>query len=701
MIMKKNILFLGFLTAIVTGCIKETYDMNKISDEIHLSPTFAIAGVKGDVLFSDLVKSSDTIVFDQDNFVRVIFKQDSIINLQLSDFYDLDNMVTFNSSYELGVLSIGSFQGSLSVSLNQITQKLPTLLRNQITALDDGSTHLFPLLPSVNLGEYSFTALENFDNATFESGYLDITVKNNLTAPLSGLTLTLLNSSDRSFISTVNIPSVNAGQTHTTSVDLTDKKVTSTIIAGIVLSGSPGTSTPVIISLNNSNITMTAGGRDLKVKSGRILIPSQQISSLDNLDTVTFDPGFGIELDEIRIATGNLSCILTSGTSLSASVSLTLPTVTRNGSVLTHTITTGTGTVFEENIDFTGTLIDLGTDPVQPFNRIPLEYSINVGSEGVLVDYNSTDKIELDLSLENPDFDYVKGYFGQESESIEADTLDLDIDDILNRISGTFLISSPSIKLDYSNSFAIPLKVDFQATGKRGTETINLGLDPVTIASPEYPASRDINSSILIDKNNSDLPELISLPPGRIIFSGAATMNPEGNNGLRDNYVFGNSRFLASAEVEVPMEFRMNNLQFSDTVDNFLKVDDEDSPVKPENFKNLELNLIAKNEFPMSVAVKMTLFNSETGMNLSTIDASSLLGAAPVDASGKSTGDKETTTSLKLTTEFFNDIKNADQIIIGFTLNTSNSGTTDVKIYSDYKIQFKSSILFRPEIIFN
>ncbi|HUX97541.1 MAG TPA: hypothetical protein VMV47_17540 [Bacteroidales bacterium] len=701
MIMKKNILFLGILAAIVTGCIKETYDMNKLSDEIHISPTFVIAGVKGDVIFSDLVKSSDTIVFDQDNFVKVIFKQDSIINLQLSDFYDFDNMVTFNKSYELGVLSIGSFQGSLSVSLDQITQKLPTLLRNQITALDDGSAHLFPPLPSVDLGEHAFTAFENFDNATFESGYLDITVTNNLTTPLSGLTLNLLNSSDRSFISTVSIPAVNPGQTQTSSVDLTDKRVTSTVIADVVLTGSPGTSTPVIISLDYSNISMTVGGRDLKVKSGRILIPAQQISSLDNVDTVSFDPGFGIELDEIRIASGYLSYIFKSATLLSASINLTLPTVIRNGSAVTHTITSGMNTQFEENIDFSGTLIDLGIDPLQPFNRIPLEYSIIVGSDGVLVNYNSTDKIELDLSLENPDFDYVKGYFGQESESIEPDTLDLDIDDILNRISGTFLISSPSIKLNYSNSFAIPLKIDFQATGKRGTDTVNLGLEPITIASPEYPASRDIASSILIDKINSDLPELISLPPGQVIFSGAATMNPEGNNELRDNYVFGNSRFLGSVEIEVPMEFRMSNLQFSDTIDNFLKVDDENSPVKPENFKKLELNLIAKNEFPLSVAVKMGLYNSETNTILNIIDASSLLGAAPVDANGKSTGEKETTTNLKLTTEFFNDIKNADQIIIWFTLNTSNNGTSDVKIYSDYKIQFRSSLLLRPEIIFN
>ncbi len=701
MIRRLNIFIYGLLALTITGCIKETYDMTKLSDEAHFSPALAISGVKGSVSFSDLVKSSDTIVFDDDNFVRVVYKQDSVIDLRLKDFYDLGSMVSFSKSYELGVLSIGNIQGTMSLSLKEITQKMPEILRNQITVLDDGSAHLFPPFPSVNLGERTFSAFQNFDNAIFESGYLDVIVTNNLTTPLSGINVNLFNGSDRSAIGTISIPPIQPGQSQSSSVDLANKKITGTIMAAVVLTGSSGTSTPVIISLNNSNISVVARGRDLKVKSGKILLPTQGITTLDNKDTISFDPGFGIELDELRIATGNLSYLLNSGTLLSASVTMKLPTVTRNGSAITHTINLGTGTRVSGAIDFRGTLTDLGSVAVHPYNRIPLEYSITVGSGGLLVNYNSTDKIEIDLSLEDPEFDYVKGYFGQESESIEPDSIDLDIDDILKNLTGSFLISSPSIKLKYSNSFAIPLKIDFMATGIRGKETVDLGLEPIVLASPQYP-NRDISSSIVIDKNNSDLPELISLPPGKVIFSGAAHMNPGVNNGLRDNYLYGNSRLLGSVEVEVPMEFRMNNLQFNDTMDNFLKLDDEDNPVNPENFKTLELSLTAINGFPLSVGVEMSLFDSKTRKVLSNVSASDLLGAAKVDPNtGKVTEGKETTTTLKLTKEFFEDIRNADRIIIYFTLNTSNEGSVDVKIYSDYKIQFKSSLLFRPDIIFN
>ncbi len=701
MIKKLCIAVLAVSAVFVTGCVKETYDMNKLSGEIHLSPNWIIPGVKGNISFSDLVEAGDTVVYDENNFVKLIFKQDSVINLKLADFYDLNNMVSFSRSYQIGVLSIGSFQGTLSVTLNQITQYMSASDRNKIRPLD-GQTVPFPSFSSVNLTEMTFSAFQNFDNAVFQSGYLDITLTNNLTTPLNSINISLFNTPGHTAIGTVTIPPVQPGQTQTSSVDLTDKSVTSSVIAAIVLSGSPGNSNPVLISLNNSNIALTARGRDLKVKSGRIVLPPQIITTLDDKDTVSFDPGSGIELDKIKIITGVLSYTMTSNTALAASVSITLPTMIKDIDPVTYTITAGTASQHTGTIDVSGTTTDLGSDPSQPFNSIPLYYSINVGSNGVLVDYNSTDYVKIDLALDNPDFDYVKGYFGQESETIEPDTLDPDIDDVLNHITGEFLMSSPSIRLNYSNSFAIPVKVNLQAVGKRGSDTVNLGLDPLTIISPTFPASRDVVSTIVIDRNNSDLPELISLPPGKVIFSGSAIMNPDGNTGLRDNYVFGSSRFLGSLEVEVPLEFRMKNLQFADTLDNFLQSDTgDDNPIKPENIKSLEFSLTATNYFPLEVSVKMSLYDETTRSIKSTIDATNLLEAAPVDANGRSNGFSETTTRLKLTGEFFEEIKNADKMIIWFNLNTASSGAVDVKIYSDYKINFKTALIFEPEIIFN
>ncbi len=43
----------------------------------------------------------------------------------------------------------------------------------------------------------------------------------------------------------------------------------------------------------------------------------------------------------------------------------------------------------------------------------------------------------------------------------------------------------------------------------------------------------------------------------------------------------------------------------------------------------------------------------------------------------------------------------ADKIIFKFTMNTTDNGSKDVKIYSDYKIDFKASLVLKPDIKFD
>jgi hypothetical protein len=54
-------------------------------------------------------------------------------------------------------------------------------------------------------------------------------------------------------------------------------------------------------------------------------------------------------------------------------------------------------------------------------------------------------------------------------------------------------------------------------------------------------------------------------------------------------------------------------------------------------------------------------------------------------------------TGIEITREFWEKVNDADQIIFSFTLNT----TDNVKIYSDYKIDFKAALVLKPDIRFN
>jgi len=491
------------------------------------------------------------------------------------------------------------------------------------------------------------------------------------------------------------------------SINLTNQTVSNSLKVAAILSGSPGNTTPVLISLANSGIQITVKGRDLKVKSGRIIVPAQPLTNFDNKDTMTFNPGAGIEVDELKMLAGSLSYHIQSTAPLSASLSFKIPSSKRNNIPINETIPVPSGANVNGTITLTNSFFDLGDDPKKPYNRLAVEYAIDINAGSALVNFNETNEIKMDMQLLNPSFDYLKGYFGQQTETIDPGTMNLDIKDILRNITGTMLISNPSIKFNYLNSFAVPAEFTLNASAKRNTQTVNLALTPATynlLTPVGAPVTRDIAGVIAINKTNSALPALISLPPEEIVFSGSAKMNPAGDpTHLRNNYVFGDSRFLGSVEVEVPLEFRFNNLQFTDTIDNFLKDTGgaDDSPVKPEDFKLLRIDLTAKNGFPMGVSIKMKLYDPVTKTVKSTIDATDLLKPATVDASGKVTASVESITKLEFTREFFSMVNKADEVIIQFTLNTTGNGAGDVKIYSDYNIEFNAALVVKPEIKFN
>jgi hypothetical protein len=691
--------FLITLILATTGCIKETYDMNKLSKKVHLSPTLAISAIKGDISLLNMVKSNDTLIFDENLLGKIVFKKESVINLKLADFYDFGNMVSYSHTYTVGDLSLDPFLLTKEFSLGVLSDYFPTPLHDEIL-LNNNTQHPFPALPSIDIGEKTFS-FSNFENAVFRSGFIDISVTNNLNTPLNSISVKVFNTIGHTPIGNeIIIPPVDPGQSQTASINLADETVTNSIITSIVLAGSPGTgTTPVLIDTLNSNIQITIHGRNLVAKSGRMIIPQQTITSFSNNDTITFDPGTGIEVDKLSITTGNLSYRFQSSCPLKVSFGVSLPTVLRSGNILSELIDVNPNSITNGTIPVNNTIFDLSSDPEQPFNRVPMETSVVVESDGSLVNFNSTDEIQFDLNFPDPVFDYIKGYFGEQVETIQPDSIDFDIADIINHITGDFHISSPSITLNYINSFSIPVQIALIAEGKKKAETVNLGLAPFILEYPVYPPDTVVSASYVIDKNNSSLPDLISMPPEKIRFSGSAKMNPDGKSEQR-NYVFGKSRLFGSLDVEVPLDFWFNNLQFADTVKNFLKDNSSsnDNPIKPENFELFRVDITAKNGFPLGVSLKMSLYDSVDDSVTSTVVATNILEPAPVDTNGKATGTTETSTSIEFTSEFFKSIDISDKIIFKFTLNTTGNGTKDVKLYSDYRIDFNASLVLKPDI---
>lgn len=693
--MMKKLLLLAFSVSLLTyGCIKETYDLDKVSEKAQFSPSVFVPVFKGTAAFGDFVRENDTVVFGDDKFVRLIFREDSVIDIDLDDLYDLNDLVDYNEYYQLGELEIDPFTGSFGLTLSQITQNFSTSLRDQFALLDDGSPHPFPQFPETPLGIQPFPDFSNFEEAVFSSGYIDIELVNNLPAPLGSVEITL--SDEMGQVGTpLVIDEILSGQTGSQSIDLSGLTLTNSLSASIVLSGSPGNPDPVLISLENSGITVSITGRDLKISSGKVILPEQTISSGMNTDTITFTPSQEMELESMAILTGIMKWTLSTNMSLYASVDLTLPTVKRNGIPLSDIISIESQGFGDGEFDLTNTVVEMNSDLEHPYNKLPYTYSIKVSSDNNIIEFNSADMVQFGLNLSNPEFDYIKGYFGQETESLESETLDLGIEDILGNITGDFRLSDPSITLDYENSFGLPIEIVLDINGIKNSESINLGLDPINIDHPDDLVERDISSSFVVDKDNSTLPDFVSLPPEEVVISGSAKMNPAGDElHLRDNYIYGTSRFLGSVEIEVPLELSIDNLHLCDTTENFIS--DEDFGFDPGDVKMLTLDIHAENGFPFGVSFSLSLYDSESQAVLATMEAPGFLEAAPVDSYGKVNGIAESEKRIEFTDDFLDKVNDADQIIFDFEVSTTNS--QNVRIYSDYKIDFDVVLGINPVI---
>jgi hypothetical protein len=283
---------------------------------------------------------------------------------------------------------------------------------------------------------------------------------------------------------------------------------------------------------------------------------------------------------------------------------------------------------------------------------------------------------------------------------IDPGTFDLNIDDILSHITGDFLIANPILKFNYSNSFPDSVKIFLKASGSRKDKTINLNLVPFGLAKPNLPAQQVITSSYTINKSNSNLQLLISLPPEKLNYSGNVTLTSVVKSDPAAENILGPNRVTGSLELEVPLELKINNLQFTDTVDNFIKDDgnNSDNPANPEDFQYLRVIMSAKNGFPLGASVKMSLYDSVTRTIKNSVEASGILAPAPVDSNGKATGVTESSAIIEFTKEFFSTVNKADKIIFRFTLNSTGNGSQNVKIYSDYRINFKAALVVKPDI---
>jgi len=693
--MNKRVIYTGLgiisIFILINSCVKETYDMDKLSTQGAVNIGVSVPVVNGSLTLGDAIESDDTLQFLGDNSIKIVFEEDSLFTFDVSEILDIPAQDEQNKIFKVRALELADFSGGGSISLDDISAGFPQILRSALELLEITPGVFPPIIPPLPGDSITIDSFSNFAQVEFSSGFVTVTITNNLPVAVT-LEVALRNTSDDSQIgNTLTFNDIPPGGTANSQIDLTGEVVSSSIRAELVTISSSGSSVPVTVDLANDNISVSVTTSDLTIIRGQAYLPEQLFLSITN--TIQFNLGSDVEITYIELNTAHIDYTLVSHFAEDIEVVITLPASLAGTDTTRFPIHLGASGVQSGQLSLDNTRNDFSTDPAQPYNSIPFEYGLSVKpSGGGMVNFDLTDSVVLAYTIKDIDFSYVEGYFGQHSFNVDEDSIDLGLGEIEDNISGTFTLTNPIVNINFSSSIGVPVSFDLNLIGGNNAgETQGLNAPTMNIAYPADRYNSPDASTISFNKDNTDIVELIEMRPGEINYSGGATVNPLGKQGW-DNFVTDESSVVAGLEIELPLEFRANNLTLQDTIENPLKPEDseEDEDFSVDDIEFASLHLFVNNGFPLEIGFKIQLYDSVAGQVLSTLDVPVLFPAAPVDGNGVVTESTEDTTSIVITGEFLENLEIADELIVSGSFNTYNSGA--VKILTTYTLDFKLGV---------
>jgi len=314
------------------------------------------------------------------------------------------------------------------------------------------------------------------------------------------------------------------------------------------------------------------------------------------------------------------------------------------------------------------------TNGGQTVNTIPVKVVMTINPiEGN--PSSPSDELRFSANVENLDFSEFAGYVGQQSYQLKIDTINVNL--FKNFKAGVFFIANPTLNIDIKNSFGVPTNLNFQKLKalnpdqQSSTElSVDLPVDPLTNQSNlrrlRSPAKYGLaNTDIDLNKNNSNIAQVISFLLKNIVYETKAEFNPEGK--VARNFITDTSGIGIDVFLKIPFEGRVRRFFLVDTIDlNFEIAEDLDKGT---------VRIIADNGFPVDAKLQMYFQDSlyNTIDSLYSEGAQSAIPAADIDSNGDAIGSRRVITDANVNRERLERLENGRYAVIVAELNTTES----------------------------
>jgi hypothetical protein len=400
-----------------------------------------------------------------------------------------------------------------------------------------------------------------------------------------------------------------------------------------------------------------------------ILIPEpiEIIVSQDNSYEVETQNNALVDSVEIREGVINISARNT--TSSRANIQFSFWSLTENtGDTIEVLLENVSGGQFvSDQIDLSGALLNL-TDGGTSTNTFTYEVTLSVFTEGTPI--LAGQGVEYDVNTTDFQYEAAYGYMGNYEVSVNPDPVEVDFFE--NFLAGSYYFAEPYVNLSISTNVGVEAEFiidDFTAFDADGFPVASL--EGKIINNPprlEGPSLEEfgsfIDNNILIDVNNSNIDEIVSSFATLYEISATVATNPDMDPTAR-NFATYDGVFETIYEIGIPAHFNMDSL----VLDEAIEWDDLDT----EDAESITLFLDTRNEFPMG-SFMQGVFVDDFGNPLDFLfdDFTQIVGPAPVNAQGFSTGEETALTEVLLDRAKLDRINGAAELRLLLILNTTD-----------------------------
>lgn len=392
------------------------------------------------------------------------------------------------------------------------------------------------------------------------------------------------------------------------------------------------------------------------------------------------------ELDSIVFKTAKLEFDITSTFQHSASLVLSIPGLKKQGVPFNKTVSLvysgGIPVTVTRSFDLAGYTFDL-TKGGTTVNAFAMGMQLTLVNSGNPV--LNGDQADIGISFKDLSFSGIYGYVGQHNLSLDQDTVTIDI--FKNVLDGEVWFEDPQINLTVHNSYGAEISGTFNVLEAYNSTKGTLPLTGSGIPNPlvfNYPtlaeAGQSKSTELKLNKNTSNIREIIALLPQYLIHQIDASVNPGGKQNY--NFVLDTSSVDIDFQVILPLYGSANGFVLRDTIGFSLDLFSNDESMEVEN---LLFKLIASNGFPIDVGMQVYFTDSLYHTLDSLITPyKEILPSAAINSEGKVVSRTSTTSYIGFDTTRIAHITEAKYILLNAAMNTGNGGNQSVKFYSDY-----------------